>query len=278
MKVTNFFCLFFLFQICFVFGQQEQLNKFDTYLFHLRNAEDLYYSSDFKKALKEYEIALDYKNDNQEVSFIFFEKADCYFKLNKEKKAIVELRNAIIYCATKEQFENGYVIGDSLAAKSWEKIKDNYIDLRRKYYGQLKNPDVYLEVENLMAIDQFGRRFSSFEDEIDNDNITKFIEIVKEHGWQQNGWVLLWHHRDTYKQDNEVWNFFLPFFENEIKIGNLPKSYLAWFEDYTSWEKTGFTIYGAFPAGKVNKETVNVKRKEINLKPLTEEQINEKNK
>ena len=68
-----------------------------------------------------------------------------------------------------------------------------------------------------------------------------------------------------------------PFFEKEIEKGNLPKGFLSWYEDYASREKTGFTIYGAMP-GKVNKETVNVKRKEINLKPLTEEQINEKNK
>jgi len=39
MKVSNFFCLFFLFQICFVFGQQEQLNKYDVFLSEKDKAE-----------------------------------------------------------------------------------------------------------------------------------------------------------------------------------------------------------------------------------------------
>lgn len=271
------FLLSFLFLSSFVFSQDVLLNKYELFLSEKDKAETLYINNQFKEAIVAFDKVLEKFEKSKFHVDIYFEQAECYFKLKKPVKAIDVLKESIKYGATKGYFDNGYIIGDSLCQLAWKSIQPEYIFLRRKYYSNLENPDVFLEVENLMAVDQFGRRFSSFEEIVDQENIEKFIEIVKEHGWQQNGWVLLWHHRDTYKQDNEVWNFFIPFFEKEIQKGNLPKSYLAMFEDNSSLEKTGFSVYGTNNFGPVNKKTVNVKRKEINLKPLTDEQIEKMN-
>lgn len=268
--------LSFLFLSSFVFSQDVLLNKCDQFLSDKDKAETLYINNQYKEAIVAFDKILEKHEKSKFHVDIYFEKAECLFKLRKPVKAIDVLKESIKYGAEKDYFDNGYLIGDSLCQMAWKKIQPEYISLRKQYYSNLDNPDAYLEVERLVAIDQFGRRHSSVEDIVDHENIKKFIEIVKEHGWQQNGWVLLWHHRDTYKQDNEVWNFFTPFFEKEIEKGNLPKGYLAWYEDNYAREKTGFTVFGAMP-GPVNKETVNIKRKEINLKPLTKEQIEKMN-
>lgn len=268
--------LSFLFLSSFVFSQDVLLNKYDQFISEKDKAETLYINNQYKEAIIAFDKVLEKYEKSKFHVDIYFEQAECYFKLKKPVKAIDVLKESIKYGATKGYFDNGYIIGDSLCQFAWKSIQPEYISLRRKYYSNLENPDVYFEVEKLVAIDQLARKYPDLEEAIDRENIEKFIEIVKEHGWQQNGWVLLWHHRDTYKQDNEVWNFFTPFFEKEIEKGNLPKGFLSWYEDNYAREKTGYTVYGAMP-GPVNKDTVNIKRKEINLKPLTDEQIEKMN-
>ncbi len=36
---------------------------------------------------------------------------------------------------------------------------------------------------------------------VDSLNINRLIEITQEYGWQDNGWLILWHQRGTYKED-----------------------------------------------------------------------------
>lgn len=267
--------LFILFTYsCFA---QKYINKYDQFLLEKDKAEILYINNQFNDAIVAFDKVLEKYDKSKFHIDIYFEKAECYFKLNNSIKAIDVLKESVKYGAAKDYFDNGYLIGDSLCQLAWENIRPEYISLRKEYYSNLENPDVYLEVEKLVVIDQLGRKYPDLEEAIDKENIEKFIEIVREHGWQQNGWVLLWHHRDSYKQDNQVWNFFTPFFEKEIEKGHLPKGFLSWYEDNYAREKTGFTVYGAMP-GPVNKETVNVKRREINLKPLTKEQIDQLNR
>src|SRR5690606_31538955 len=117
--------------------------------------------------------------------------------------------------------------------------------------------------------------FDSVMMNVDNKNIKRLIEISKEYGWQSRAWLLLWHHRGTYKENNFVWNFFIPLINKEIEAGNLYRSFWAAFEDDKSLRENGYTLYGDLP-GKVDVK-VNERRKLVNLPPLTEEDIIERN-
>ncbi len=110
----------------------------------------------------------------------------------------------------------------------------------------------------------------------DSLNIVKLIDITKEYGWQKEGWLLLWHQRGTYGQDNWVWNYFKPYINNEIVKGKISPFFWAKFEDISSIYKSGKSIYGYHP-GKVDPKVVNRNRKSIGLPLLTATEIEQRN-
>ncbi len=110
----------------------------------------------------------------------------------------------------------------------------------------------------------------------DSLNIVELIDITNEHGWQNEAWLLLWHQRGTFGEDNWVWNYFKPQIDQEIAQGKIPPYFWAMFEDIDSIYKTGKSIYGYHP-GKVDPITVNSKRKEIGLPALNSKEIEERN-
>ncbi len=110
----------------------------------------------------------------------------------------------------------------------------------------------------------------------DSLNIVALIDIVTQFGWQDEAHILLWHQRGNYGQKDWVWDFFIPFINNEIKDGRVEPSFWAMFEDFKSIQENGSTIYGYHP-GKVNAKEVNAKRSSIGLPQLTKAEIEERN-
>jgi len=123
------------------------------------------------------------------------------------------------------------------------------------------------------AHEDFQRRAIHY---VDSLNIVELIKITRKHGWQKEAWLLLWHQRDNYGQDNWVWNYFTPLINAEIAEGTVAPHFWAMFEDLSSIRETGQSIYGFHP-GKVNPEQVNEKRKSIGLPPLTSDEIELRN-
>ena len=119
----------------------------------------------------------------------------------------------------------------------------------------------------------FQRRVAIYADSL---NVVKLIDITKKHGWQKEAFLILWHQRGNYGQDNWVWNYFKPLIIDEIKKGKIEPFYLAIFEDYKSLEINGKTIYGYYP-GIVDSKTVNIKRKNIGLPNLSKAEIEARN-
>ncbi len=111
---------------------------------------------------------------------------------------------------------------------------------------------------------------------VDSLNFVRLREICIENGWQENAWILLWHHRGTFGTDHYVWEFFKPFIDNEIASGRVSKSFWAPFEDFISIQTNGFSKYGYHP-GKVDPESVNTFRKEVGLPSLKPAEIEERN-
>lgn len=67
---------------------------------------------------------------------------------------------------------------------------------------------------------------------IDELNIKRLIEITKEYGWQERAWVILWHQRVSYAEDNYVWNYFRPLINKEIEEGKLSRSFWEPFDNF----------------------------------------------
>lgn len=111
----------------------------------------------------------------------------------------------------------------------------------------------------------------------DSLNAVKLIEICKDYGWQDNAWILLWHHRGTYGKQNFVWDFFVPFINQEIESGNVAPSFWAVFEDFKCIRENGYSKYGFHP-GKVLESEVNEARRSIGLPELLTSEIEERNK
>jgi hypothetical protein len=67
---------------------------------------------------------------------------------------------------------------------------------------------------------------------VDDSNIKRLIEITKKYGWQPKAWLLLWHHRTSYQENNFVWNHFIPLINKEIKQGKISRTFWKPFEGF----------------------------------------------
>ncbi|MBC5835439.1 hypothetical protein G6N05_06640 [Flavobacterium sp. F372] len=278
-----------LFVLSISFSQIKE-NEFDTYLLNLDKARNLEKSNNFSEAIKYFDLAIKYAKKHPNFNIYghsYMSKASVFFKLNKFKKGIKEVKKAIVAGSELEVIDYNYLFSDSISVKIKDVILPIYRELVKEKFSKMKNPEAYVEIEKMIVLDQFNRMndglLTSENIPVDKlQNITdsalsqQCVELVKKHGWFNEMWLIMWHNRDTYKQKNDFWNFMIPFINNQIELGMLPHSFFAMYEDYKSLEETGFTIYGTITS-KVNKETINLKRAEIFLPALSEDIINSYN-
>ena len=65
---------------------------------------------------------------------------------------------------------------------------------------------------------------------VDSLNVARLMEITQKHGWQERAWIILWHQRGTYGEENYVWNYFKPLIDKEIEEGKLSRDFWSPFE------------------------------------------------
>src|SRR5690606_19933780 len=124
--------------------------------------------------------------------------------------------------ASKDYFLNFDEFNNFRNESLFSEIENDYEKHISEFYNKLEHPKIYREVDSLMKIDQEYRTNGSEWKEmarIDSLNIKRLIEITKEYGWQKKGWLILWHQRGSYGQDNYVWNFFKPYIDEQIAKG-----------------------------------------------------------
>lgn len=274
-----------IFALSISFSQVEK-NEYDTYFLNLDKARDFERNNDFSNAIKYYDLGINYAKQNPSINnygFIHMSKASIYFKLNKFKKGIKEVKKAIISGSELNEIDLDYLFSDSISNKIKDVILPIYSELVKEKFSKMKNPEAYVEIEKMIVLDQFNRTnegllssenisVDKLRNITDSDLSKQCVELVKKHGWFTEMGLIMWHNRDVYKQDNDFWNFMLPYINNQIKLGNLPHSFFAEYEDNKSLNETGYTIYGTLPT-KVNAKTVNLKRAEIFLPALPEDLI-----
>lgn len=131
-------------------------------------------------------------------------------------------------------------------------------------------------MDSLVDIDQKYRTYGSDRKDIarvDSLNVKRLIEITKDYGWQDKGWIILWHQRGTYGENNYVWNFFKPYIDEQISKGYMKKDFWVMFDEEKSIRKNKEQIYGIYwnnfddyPIKDI--ENVDNRRAEFGLPPL----------
>lgn len=279
-----------------------QLTDYDKYEIEQRVADSLLKLNQDNKAEVHLKNAIKIKP--HQTSFPYMKLAEIYVKEGKYNKVYSILKNAIIQSGNEVEFlKTNNSLLKLLPIKYWIKLENEEYQLKMIYFSKYGNLDAYLEMELLQEKDQVFRYVPYIQDDFSDEELMKFkqlyphfdkinekeidkgfilqdfrnisdlIEYAKKFGYQKGMWLLLWHQRGNYGENNFIWDFFKPFINEEIKKGNVPSHFWCVFDDFLSFKNTGEQIYGEYEFGKINKAIVNTKRKEVNLPPLTDEQI-----
>ncbi len=87
--------------------------------------------------------------------------------------------------------------------------------------------------------DKYKETTSELMQKTDSLNIARLMEITEKHGWQERAWIILWHQRGTYGEDNYVWNYFKPLIDKEIEDGKLSRNFWSAFDQFKERMKRG---------------------------------------
>jgi hypothetical protein len=98
--------------------------------------------------------------------------------------------------------------------------------------AQEKGDLVKLEVYKKILFPKVEEKYDELMKRVDDSNIKRLIEITKKYGWQPSAWILLWHHRSSYQENNFVWNHFIPLINKEIEQGKISRAFWKPFEDF----------------------------------------------
>ncbi|MDR2238809.1 MAG: hypothetical protein LBE92_22060 [Chryseobacterium sp.] len=259
-----------------------------------------------------YLAKLELANNNFTKSHDYFSKAFTYHQA-QDSDQLLDAAASALHINNEELFKK-YIIESIVSFKApldfileydkfssfknhsfLKSLPDNYDKLLSQYYISKKDLPAFIETSILVEKDQIARQMiNDFEAEVkssptkidkkvfgkimekaDNENAEKLISITKKYGFQDYGWLILWHHRITFNDQNDsFWQYFKPVIDDEIKKGNLHKSYLATFADVnkTIWDQK--QIYGTlFQYPIDNIKDVDALRESVGLPPLLYDKI-----
>ncbi|AYN00933.1 hypothetical protein [Chryseobacterium sp. 3008163] len=264
----KFFTLIFLLKIILVFSQTSEekyiLSKNFIYL-----AKMDAYKKDYQSSNNRYGKA--FKLHKVEDSNDLLDAASVAFEINNRKLAKEYIVEAIVgYNAPKEFVLEYKGLQKFKKDQIFTDIEVNYENYVEEYYKSKKSIAAYIEVEKLIEKDQNIRNlhinitkklprnikdkkrldsiFNQQMIEVDSITTNSLIEITKKYGYQDKGWIILWHQRgQEYKNENsKFWKFFKPLIKKEIENGNLHKSFFAMFDDEYEIINSGKQVYGTY--------------------------------
>lgn len=290
--------------ICFAQTKYDRHEKLISEAYKLKN------SGDYDKAILTYGKALEVLIPNS--STPYFNAAECALQLDNPTLADKWIRKGVSQGGAQMEYLRKYQgFKDIQDADFYKRIISDYNSLRQEYFSTLENIDVYLEIEELTARDQFVRHadlylagysnqdyqnagdgfrkaqaekdsvafekykkilFMEGQEEhentvselmrrVDSLNVARLMEITKEYGWQERAWIILWHQRGTYGQDNYVWNYFKPLINKEIEEGKLSRSFWGPFDQFKKMMDTG--DMGTITIGEKPEKEIEVKKEKI---------------
>ncbi|WP_035337688.1 hypothetical protein [Dokdonia sp. PRO95] len=202
----------------------------------------------YEDALLNFEKAIALKPTKNVSIYFYAAAAALHLKRNQRAKELL-IESIHNTNASEQYFLNFNEFNRFRNETLFTEIESDYDNHISKFYNNLEHPEIYREVDSLVAVDQEFRNNNSDWKEIsriDSLNVNRLIEITKDYGWQQKGWLILWHQRGTFGKDNYVWNFFKPYFDEQIAKGTIKKSFWTMFEEEQSLMKNKQQIYGLY--------------------------------
>ena len=234
-----------------------------------------YKDQNYEEALSNFKSAIDIVSDDEPNTYLF--AAASALHLDKDQEAMDLIIQSIINTNTNRSFYEGFeefmIFREN---QIFDSIEKKYKDYSNQYYSNLEHPEINKELDSLIKADQNIRTNGGSSKEmiqIDSTNIARLIEITEQYGYQKKGWLLLWHQRGIYKENNWIWNYFRPVINQEIENGNLRRSYWAQFEEFINVTENGNQRYGLYPHNYdlfplTDPETVDQRRDSIDLPAL----------
>ena len=208
MKIHRFLLFF---SICLIVSCNKSKANFSEYDKYIWNAMLEYKKDNNQEALENFQRAFEIIPD-ENVSDYFYAIASA-LKLKKDTIAKDLLIESIINTNASENYFDNFKEFDSFRDHPVLKnIKENYQHYQSLFFKNLDHPHVYREIDSMIDVDQKVRDMEGADREtvqkVDSTNILRLMDITKEHGWQRRGWLILWHQRGSYEEQNYVWGFF----------------------------------------------------------------------
>ena len=270
-------CLLFILSSTVCIGQ----TSYDNYDKLISEANTWRNQGNCFRAIEKYKAALDILIPNSATPF--FRIAECALNNGDIALANEWIRKGVsVGGADKDYLKSYDGFAEIQEEAYYQQILSDYNLLRQEYFSSIDDIDLYLQIEELVARDQFARsaglylsgyseldyqnaadRMRKAREEkdsvayekyrrimfagtprehektldalmrrVDSLNIARLIEITEEHGWQQGAWIILWHQRSTFGEDNYIWNYFKPLIDEEIEAGKLSRSFWGAFEQF----------------------------------------------
>lgn len=268
--------LILLFSLQFLLSQNVFKAQKQIYL-----AEYYTYQKDDTKALDYYLESIKINSKTPE-SNKYLQAASIAFKLKKNTIAKELLTKSITQQLAPLDFIKSFKsLKPYQDSKEMKEVLSQYDNLENQYYRELKNPAAYMEIKNLIVTDQLIRQqvdiFKNLHSEVDSANIARLKELTTKYGWEKRAWLLLWHHRSSYNENNFVWNFFKPYLQKEIEKDNVDKDFFVDFEELFA-SKHNLQAPAIYKLGSIGRASINQvylditnldqRRKSVGLPPL----------
>ena len=162
-------------------------NDFDKYTALEQQAMLEFKDKAYENALSNFEKAIALK-PTENVSIYFYATATA-LHLNRNQRAKELLIGSIHNTnASKQYFLNFNEFNSFRNEKLFTEIESDYDNHIATFYNNLEHPEIYREVDSLIAVDQEFRKNNSDWKEIsriDSLNVNRLIDITKEYGWQR---------------------------------------------------------------------------------------------
>lgn len=262
--------------LIFFVGCSENINKFEKHDPLIWEARLAYEDGAYEKALTNFQEAFKIIDDDSAENI--FLAAAAALRLEKDEVADALIRRAIKKKNPKRNYYTNFYGFTRFKDKPlFAAIEKDYEQLVVQYYKNLPYPkEIVEEIEEMVKKDQEPRLANKEWSEIakvDSVNIARLIEITKQYGWIDKAWIILWHQRGTYGENNEVWNYFKPFFDKEMAEGRRRKDFWVMFDEEKSIINSKTQNYGGylsqfeqFPINDI--DNIDKRRAEKGMPPL----------
>lgn len=194
----------------------------------------MWYEKKYSESIFFFNKAFEYGNDDAPSINEYIDLAICYLNVKDTLQAIKALEKSVLKGNTEIE-EQTWLI--NMFSRHWNQLKIKLPELKDKYWCSVKNKEIYFEIAELEANDQFVR--INFENRIPNNEFNKLLAItdsvnhykLKELVKTKNANPLCFLLYHLYGDNKKYFAFYDSIFKIKIFSGEAdPSIYAQWFD------------------------------------------------